>query len=380
MFRPCNHKGVILFAISLLAILLLAAVLAGCGAQESGQKATGQALAGQTATERTITDMAGRQVIVPGEIKKVFATSPVGSILVYTLVPEKLAGWNYDLNNEEEKKYILPEYQKLLNLGGWYAKNTANIEEILKIHPDVILSMGYMDDTARSQADQIQQQLRIPVVMVDGELTKLDQAYEFIGDLLGDKQRSRELAAYCRDTINEVAARVKVLPADKRVRVYYAEGTTGLQTDPAGSQHTQVLDFVGGINVAAIPPERGPGGMGMSSVSLEQVLSWNPDVILCWNVAQGGSYEKILKDNKWQNLKAVQSNRVYQVPHGPFNWFDRPPSVNRLIGVKWLANLLYPDIFNYDMVGTVKDFYARFYHYNLSDQEANTLISGAMGK
>ncbi|OIQ08049.1 vitamin B12-binding protein [Moorella thermoacetica] len=363
----------------LLAILILAAALAGCGSQDSDQKATGQAPAGQAAAKRTITDMAGRQVAVPGEIKKVFATSPVGTILVYTLAPEKLAGWNYDLN-EVEKKYILPEYQKLPNLGGWYAKNTANIEEILKIHPQVIISMGYMDNTALSQAEQIQKQLQIPVVMVDGELTKLDQAYEFMGDLLGDKQRARELAAYCRDTINGVAAKVKALPADKKVRVYYAEGPTGLQTDPAASQHTQVLDFVGGINVAAIPPERGPGGMGMSSVSLEQVLSWDPDVILSWNVAQGGAYEKILKDPKWQNLTAVKNHRVYQVPHGPFNWFDRPPSVNRIIGVKWLANLLYPDVFNYDLVATVKDFYARFYHYNLSDQEADALLAGARGK
>lgn len=368
-----------LFLTIFLVFLFLVTPLAGCGIQKSGPQATSQAPAGQTAAERTITDMAGRQVTVPGEIKKVFATSPVGTILVYTLAPEKLAGWNYDLN-DKEKKFILPEYQKLPNLGGWYAKNTASIEEILKIHPEVILSMGYMDNTARSQADQIQQQLRIPVVMVDGELTKLDQAYEFMGDLLGDKQRGRELASYCLDTINEVAAKVKTLPADKKVRVYYAEGATGLQTDPAASQHTQVLDFVGGINVAAIPPERGPGGMGMSSVSLEQVLSWDPDVILSWNVAQGGAYEKILKDPKWQSLKAVQSKRVYQVPHGPFNWFDRPPSVNRIIGVKWLANLLYPDVFNYDLVATVKDFYARFYHYNLSDQEANALLAGARGK
>ncbi|MGI9862496.1 ABC transporter substrate-binding protein [Moorella naiadis] len=360
----------------LLAILILTVVLAGCGSQGSGRKATGQAPAGQGAANRSIVDMAGRQVSLPTHVNKVFATSPVGSIMVYTLAPEKLAGWNYNLN-EVERKFILPGYQKLPNLGGWYAKNTANIEEILKIHPQVILSMGYMDNTALSQAEQIQQQLQIPVVMVDGELTKLAQAYEFMGDLLGEKQRAQELAAYCRDTLNEVAAKVKAIPPDRKVRVYYAEGASGLQTDPATSQHTQVLDFVGGINVAAIPPQRGPGGMGMSSVSMEQVLSWNPDLILSWNVAQGGAYETILKDPKWQSLRAVQNHRVYQVPHGPFNWFDRPPSVNRLIGVKWLANLLYPDVFNYDLVATVKDFYAKFYHYNLSNQEVGALLAGA---
>ncbi|MGB9662063.1 MAG: ABC transporter substrate-binding protein [Moorellaceae bacterium] len=366
-----QEKRFSLFIWGLIAVLVV--ILAGCSRQQAPaplEPARGN---------RSIVDMAGRRVIVPAEIKKVFATSPVGTILVYTLAPEKLAGWNYELN-EVERKFILPEYQKLPNLGGWYAKNTANIEEILKIHPGVILSMGYMDNTALSQADQIQKQLQIPVVMVDGELTKLDKAYEFLGDLLGEKQKAQELAAYCRDTLNEVAAKVKAIPEDKKVRVYYAEGPNGLQTDPAASQHTQVLDFVGGINVAAIPPERGPGGMGMSSVSLEQVLSWDPDVIISWNVAQGGAYETILKDPKWQNLRAVKSRRVYQVPHGPFNWFDRPPSINRLLGVKWLAHLLYPEIFNYEITAVAKEFYAKFYHYQLTDQEAEALLTGAKGK
>ena len=56
---------------------------------------------------------------------------------------------------------------------------------------------------------------------------------------------------------------------------------------------------------------------------------------------------------------------MYEVPTAPFNWFDRPPSVNRMIGIKWLANLLYPNVFRYDMAAEVKDFYAKFYHYNL---------------
>ncbi|MBC7342828.1 MAG: ABC transporter substrate-binding protein [Clostridia bacterium] len=360
----------------LLLALLLAISLAACDPKAANPPPSSS---GQPAATRSLVDMAGRQVTVPTQVNKVFATSPVGTILVYTLAPEKLAGWNYELN-PVEKKFILPQYQELPNLGGWYAKNTANIEEILKVHPDLIISMGYMDNTARSQADQIEKQLSIPVVMVDGELTKLDQAYQFMGDVLGVKPRAQELAAYCRDVIAEVASKVKQIPDQKKVKVYYAEGASGLQTDPAGSQHTQVLDFVGGINVAQIEPQRGPGGMGMSSVSMEQVLSWNPDVILSWNLAQGGAYETILKDSKWQNLKAVKNHRVYQVPHGPFNWFDRPPSVNRLIGVRWLANLLYPDIFKYDLAATVKDFYAKFYHYQLSDQELEALLAGAVRK
>lgn len=353
-----------------LVFVLLFATLAGCTGKRK------QPTSGTPPTTRTIVDMTGRKVTVPGQVKKVFSTSPVGTIMVYTLAPERLAGWNYVLS-PVEKRFILPKYQQLPNLGGWYAKNTGNNEEILKVHPDVIISMGYTDPTAVSQADRIQQQLGIPVVMVEGELKQLDRAYEFLGDLLGVQSRARELAAYCRLTVGEVESKAKEIPAEKRVRVYYAEGPKVLQTEGKGSRHIEVLDLVGGLNAADIP---GKGGTGMSEVSLEQVLAWNPEVILTWNDAQGGPYRIITTDPKWRGIRAVKDGRVYQVPHSPFNWFDRPPSVNRLIGVKWLANLLYPDVFKYDIVKEAKEFYAKFYHYNLTDQEARDLLAHSRSK
>ena len=216
----------------------------------------------------------------------------------------------------------------------------------------------------------------IPVVVVNSELNKLDQAYEFMGDLLGVKDRAGELAAYCRETVDDVAGKAKLIPEEKRLRVYYAEGNQGLETDPMASQHTEVLDFVGGINVADVPMK---GGMGMASVSMEQVLAWNPDVIITATMGpmggkEGMVYNNITTDPKWATIKAVSNQRIYDIPDKPFNWFDRPPSVNRIIGVKWLANLLYPDIYRYDLKAEVKDYFSKFYHYNLSDQEIEDLL------
>lgn len=139
----------------LVVALILMLSLVGCGGQKVTQN---QGQAGL----RTITDMAGRKVQVPEHIDKVFGTSPVASIMVYTLATDKLVGWNYDLR-PLEKKYILPKYQTLPNLGGWYAKNTGNTEELLKIHPDLLLSVGTITETDISLANRIQNQLRIPV-------------------------------------------------------------------------------------------------------------------------------------------------------------------------------------------------------------------------
>lgn len=354
--------------LGLTVIVWLMLNLAGCGR-------TASTPAGQDAATRTIQDMAGRTVTVPATIETAFSTSPVGAIALYALCPDKMVGWNSELR-PDEKKFILPECQSLPNLGGWYAKNTGNIEELLKIHPDVIIDMGDISETNISNADKIQEQLEIPVVLVDAPVTDMDKALEFLGDLLGEKVRAQQLADYCRNTIADVTARAAQIPPEQRVRVYYAEGPKGLETEPDGSRHIETLQVVGGLNVADVT-EQGTGGMnaGRTPVSMEQVLSWNPEVILAWQENQGGFYQGILSDPAWQEIKAVQQHQVYRIPNAPYNWFDRPPSINRIIGFKWLGNLLYPQVFNYDMVAEVKDFYQKFYHCNLTDEQAKALLS-----
>jgi len=351
--------------ISFTIIALLFTCLAGCGQKQAGEEQLANTSAG-----RTIVDMAGRSHTVPAEVDKIFSTSPVGTIMTYSLAPDKLIGWNYVLR-EGEKKFVLKEYQDLPDLGGWYAKATCNTEELLKINPDVIISMGFITDTSVSQADKIQEQIGIPVIMVDGELANLDKAYEFMGDLFDEEEKAKELGEYCRDTVAELQEKVKGISEDKKVRVYYAEGAAGLQTDPQGSMHTEVLDMAGGINVAEVVQK---GGMGMAAVSLEQVILWNPELILSWGTEQGGYFESIFTDPKWESIQAVKDKRVYAVPAGPFNWFDRPPSINRVLGLKWVANLLYPDVFTYDIRQETKDFYSKFYHYELSDKEVDGLL------
>jgi iron complex transport system substrate-binding protein len=350
----------------ILAIMLMATCcLAGCG-----QKDDSQPPATSSPATQVIKDMAGREHELPVQIDKVFSTSPVGTIMVYTINPDKLLGWNYELR-EDEKKYIPEKYHNLPNLGGWYGKATCNTEEVLKLKPDIILSMGDINEMALSQADQIEKQLGIPVIQVDGSLDKLGEAYTFMGKLLGEETKAAELGTYCRQTVEDVQKKAGQVADNKRVRVYYAEGAKGLETDPRGSMHTGVLDMVKGENVAEVVTK---GGMGMTPVSMEQLLSWNPDLIICWGKAQGGYYENIFTDPNWQSIKAVKEKKVYAIPTTPYNWFDRPPSVNRIIGLKWLGNLLYPDLYKYDMAKETREFYKKFYHYDLSDQEIASLL------
>jgi len=352
-------------------------LLPGCGQKQAATdtKPAVKETVKTTNGKVQLTDMAGRKLEVPAQINKVFSISPVGMILVYTLAPEKLAALNYAFT-PGAAQYVLPEFAKLPNVGGWYGETTCNTEELLKIHPDIIISVSILNDSTISQADKIQKQLGIPVVVMDYDINKLDQTYEFAGKLLGVEKRAAELGTYCRQSLDDINKKATTIKDDQRVKVYYAEGPKGLQTEPKGSMHIQVLEMVGAENVANVAMQ---GGMGMTPVSLEQVYAWNPDVILTWTMVgqKGQVYDTVMADTKWNKVKAIKDKRVYEIPSEPYNWFDRPPSVARILGLKWMGSLLYPDVYKYNMVKDTKSFYKKFYQYDLTDQEVKELLNRA---
>lgn len=350
--------------------LVLLALLAACSRRPSSvsDRASNQ--------QRAVIDMAGRAVPVPGKITRVMGMSPTATVLIYTLAPELLAGWN-SKPEPEELAFIQPPYRALPTLGGWYGKNnTGNLEEIVKTHPDVLISMG--DPMGLAVAKRVEQQIRIPVFYLDDDLKKLPEAYLKAGELLGVGPRAADLAAKSRDILAEIQTKVATVPPAKRRRVYYAEGPRGLETEPGDSIHSEALVYAGAINVADVPAHR---GFGHTPVSIEQVLTWNPDIVIAGYQHAGppGEFQRAISTNAaWRRVRAVANHQVYEVPQYPFGWIDRPPSVNRLIGIRWIANLLYPDLFHDNMRAVTRKFYADFYQWQLSDAELDRILAAAV--
>ena len=185
-----------------------------------------------------------------------------------------------------------------------------------------------------SLANNVQEQTKIPYVLLDGTFNKTPEIYRLLGELLGVQDRAEQLARYADETLNGLLARIASIPEAERPRVYYGRGANGLETGLAGSINMEVLERVGAINVAAAA-----GTGGITKVSIEQVLSWNPDVILALDPAL---LSLVATDPLWSSVKAVRDKRIYLAPNLPYGWFDAPPGVNRLIGVRWLASILYP--------------------------------------
>ncbi len=352
-------------------VVIIFVIVTGCGKQSSLNSGAPVS----TKEGRVITDMAGRQVILPQKIQKVYPVSPVEAVLLYTLDPELLAGWGYHMGGDQSG-YILPAYRNL-SVIPWLSRGFAgNIEEVIKMKPDVILMVTDITKVNKEYADELEQLTKIPVVMLDKEMTKMEETYLIAGKMLNREEQAAKLAEYCRETIGLVQEKKPLLLNRKPVTVYYAEGRRGLETEPRGSWHAEIIEFVGGENVAD-PGLPTSGNIGRSPVSLEQVIVWNPEVILIGYFRDGesSSFPAIMNDKAWKDIQAVGDKRVYEIPTGPFNWFDRPPAVSRLIGIRWVANLLYPDVYPFDFRAEVKRFYALFYHYQLSEQELDELAA-----
>ena len=61
----------------------------------------------------------------------------------------------------------------------------------------------------------------------------------------------------------------------------------------------------------------------------------------------------------------------------PYNWIDRPPSVIKVLGAKWLGNLVYPEYFDYDIVAEAKEFFRLFYGWELKDEQLNNILAAS---
>ena len=346
--------------------------LSGCGAS-GGSDGT-----------RVVTDMAGRKVSAPRSIERVFCTNPIGTVDLYALDPALLCGWNFKPSGDS-RSYIPKKYLDLPALGVWMGSgSTPNAEEIAAQNPDVLLCFWTADDAGAKMADSIAEDAGMPVLVVDYDIRHLEQAYQFVGKLVGEKGRARELASFCQGYLDRAVAIAEAVPEDERKSIFLAQGKDGLTTDPVGSMHvTDALEMLHIGNVADLPGTTGKG-MGMPTVNLEQIISWNPGAVIVAeysmsNAESSDIYGAIVADAHWANVPAVAEGRVYRVPQAPFSWFGRPPSVMRALGCLWLVKVLYPDYAtDIDLAEETRTFYREVLDVEIEDDRLSELLSTAL--
>jgi iron complex transport system substrate-binding protein len=313
--------------------------------------------------QHPVVDSSGREVRPPPRVERVFAAGPPASVAVFAIAPEKLVGWTRAMRADEaqffdERYASLPELGRLTGRG-----DTANVEVVLRARADLIVDVGGTGASLAELAASVQERTRIPYALFDGRIDSTPATLRALGRLMGDEARAEPLARWFDAELQD--AKTRAARVTRHPEVYYGRGPAGLQTGGKGSINVEVLEFLGARNAAA------QARAGLVTVSFEQVLLWNPEVIL---TTDPNFFRLASEDKRWRAIRAVEEKKVYLSPHLPFGWFDFPPGANRLLGIWWAGKLLYPREFDVDLRAKAAQFHRRFYHREPTPAQLDRLL------
>ena len=277
----------------------------------------------------------------------------------------------------EDAVPYLPSYiWEKTEIGQLYGgKGEMDLEALLAADPDVVIDIGEPKKTTADDLAALTEQTGIPFLHIDATVATAPDTYRTLGKLLDREEKAEELAAWCEKTYAMMTAMMERIDADdSRKSLLYCLGDKGVNVIAEGSFHAETINMMGS-NLAVLE-EVVSSGAG-NEVDLEQILVWNPDVIL---FAPDSCYEEIAGSAQWQSIDAVREGRFYMTPTGPYGWLSSPPAVQRYLGMLWLGQLLYPEYTEYDLQKEVIAYYKMFYDCDLTDEMYRNLISDALPK
>jgi iron complex transport system substrate-binding protein len=314
---------------------------------------------------KTVVDMSERKVIVPAEIHRVAALEVLGYEKMFLLgQSNKLA-----LMNATKPPWMERTNPKVKQIPKFL--NEPNAEALLNMNVDLAL-FSYDPEKTRNKLDSI----GIPGVVSQPSGQIIGDAKTFqetmkrnmrlYGDIMGSeaKQRAEDWCNYFDERVGYVTSRVASIPPGQRPHAYYLRGPSALMTQGRNTHTLWYGEMAGGEMLSKNLPFISRG-----RVSMEDILAWDPEYIF---VGRQYSPDLVLKDKRWQDVRAVREGKVYQDPEGVFFWDGSSEGV---LLMEFMAQKMYPYLFrDLDMKKEIQNYYARFYNYKLTDVEADKIL------
>ena len=340
----------------LLTLIMALSIFTGCGTENASQ--------GTKNETRTITDVGGTQVQLPHEVKRIADLWPANNQVVLMLGgADKLVATTQYVQTLPWFSHIYPGIKDIAAPDRYGFD--LQLEELQKVKPEVIIV------NSKKQAEQVRQGGFTAVQMEFTDYKGLREVVTMTADILGDKAPSiaKDYIAYLDKNIDIAESKTKALTDAERPKVMHiASGENLLKVDGTKTIIDEWIRYAGGQN--AIEQK----GRGLT-VTIEEIIKANPDIIIIGDVNSKAAIEKIMNDPQWSSIKAVQNGRVYSNPVGTFKW-DRY-SAESALQILWAGKIIQPQLFSdVDLVKETQDFYKTFLHYDLSADDAQRIING----
>ncbi len=317
---------------------------------------------------RQLTDAAGRLVTLPTRVTRVADPWHANNSVVLMLGgADKLAATTVQAQNQPWFRRLYPRIKRVPV--AFNGAGEVDMEALIGVRPDVIL-MAY-DGTLPAWMGAVSA-YQVPIVMMPNRsLAELKITVRMTGEVLGESE-SRVAAEYLRyfdDNVRRITAVTGKLRPLQRPKVLHTASAGVLTVDGRQSVIDDWIAIAGGINAADVV------GLGRP-VTMEQVAAWNPDVIIVGTAPNQQNRRSILDDPRWRQIKAVKDGKVFVNPSGAYLW-DRH-GAEEALQVLWAAKTLHPAEFaDLDIGRETRNFYERFFHYELSDDELNSILNAA---
>ncbi len=317
---------------------------------------------------KTITDIDGTEVTLPEKVTKVAVAGALNQMVLILGQPEKIAA----TAEAVKTSFFATVYPGIKNVTAAYlgtGKGELNMETLLSAKPQVVF--GIFSDDLKQTLDAAGIS---PVAVSMNDPEEIKQTVMIIAQVLGDgaEKKAEEFNRYYDSNISMVREKTKDA---QKVRVFVAggDGSEGtIATINANDIHNYYIDSAGGTNIVAEQPKSSTGGK--VQVDFEYLYEEQPDVIV---VTARDAYDTILSssgESQWNGLKAVKEGKVYLVPKGVYLWSVR--SCEGALQPLWLASILHPELFpELNIREETKKFYKNFYHYDLTEEEADMIFN-----
>ena len=349
-----------------LLILVVISLFLGLGRIKPSVEKTDQPMEVQNTI--TVTDCIGRQVVIPAHVERVaclYAFS--GHVVTMLGKSSTIVAVNSGLSRDILLNEIAP---CIKNARIPSSSGAMNIEELLNAKPDIVF---INTDTAQNEGEiEKLRKTKIPYLVVDyRNIEEQKFAIRMIGQAVGAEEKAQSYNAYYQSCIDRVQAKVKDIPLKDRIKVYHSvnEATRTDVVDTLPADWTQIA---GAVNVSVNEKLKVIEGSKYIA-SLEQILLWNPQVIL---VNEAGVVDYIKGNSQWSAIDAVKNGKVLQMPNGISRW-GHPGSLETPLAILWTAKILYPELFpDLDMEKNVREFYMEFFNYPLNNEAVTQVLSG----
>ncbi len=332
--------------------------------------------AGNTAEERTsvvITDQTGREVTVPQPVERV-VTIPIPAASMMIALDggaDRLAGMHTKSKSALAEGILGEFYPEALQVNSDIVGDgfMPSIETLLSVNPDVVFQWGHLGVDV---VQPLENAGLNTILLLYGTQEYLEGWISYFGSILGKEEKAQKILDWHHETRRKIEEKTAVIQESEKPRVmYFLRYLSKMKVAGNGTYNDFYLNFTGGKNVA--------GDMkGFADVNEEQIIVWDPEIIFLNGFESKLTPDDVYSNPKLADVSAVKNHRVYKIPLGGYRW--DPPNQESPLMWKWLAMVIHPDKFSWDIREEIRSNYKWIYGKVPTDKQLDSILRMEMNK